>query len=58
MRTLYPFHQYKNEQDEQYQSQPTRRVVAPVPAVWPRGQCTDQDEDKNDNKDGGHGLTS
>jgi hypothetical protein len=43
--------QQKNEHDYENSAQTYRRIIAPVPAVRPRGQAADQQDEKDNKKD-------
>src|SRR6266478_6757506 len=48
----------KHEQDHNDQSQPAARVITPIPAVRPRGQSAEQQQNQNHKQDRRHGFSS
>jgi hypothetical protein len=49
-RALDPTHKQQDDQNQQDQANPAARVIAPLSAVRPRGQCTHQYQNQDDNQ--------
>jgi hypothetical protein len=49
-QTLNPAQQQQNDQNNKDQAQPATRVVTPLPAMRPRGQCTQKQQNQDDNQ--------
>jgi len=55
--SLNPSQERQKDDDQQNQTQPTARVVAPAAAVGPGRECTQQQQNQNHNQDGCHEIS-
>src|SRR5690242_13431752 len=44
-------HEQQNQDDDQQKAQPTARVIAPACAIWPSGQCSEQEQKEKNNEE-------